>query len=103
MKQDAEKITKIFKGMDDPTRVAIVEYLTRGEQCACMLISDLNIPQSTLSHHMRILCDSGLVNGRKVGKWMYYSLSKEGFGELIDYLNELQSSEPAPGCKTCCC
>ena len=48
---------------------------------------ELNISQSTLSHHMKLLCDSGLVDYRKDGKWMHYSLSEErvkAFREMID-------------------
>ena len=49
-----------------------------GGKCACVLIEKMNIGQSALSYHMKILCDSGIVNARQEGKWTHYSLSKSG-------------------------
>lgn len=80
---------KVFKAFDDINRLQILEMLREGEKCACVLLEDLQISQSTLSHHMKILCDSGIVTGRKEGKWTYYSISKEGSrkaSELLDLL-----------------
>ena len=71
MELDEKRIPVIFKALCDENRVRILKYLMSGERCACMLLADLNIAQATLSHHMKILTDSGLVNGRKEGKWMY--------------------------------
>lgn len=84
----------ILKTFCDENRLQILDLLHGGEKCACRLLEEMDITQPTLSHHMKILCDSGVVTGRKEGKWMHYSLSKEGmmrvkeiFGELIcDYL-----------------
>lgn len=83
LREDARKI----KALADENRLAIMMSLQQKEKCACYLLEELNISQSTLSHHMRLLCDSGLVDYRKDGKWMHYSLSKEGvkaFREMID-------------------
>jgi ArsR family transcriptional regulator len=52
--------------------------LTGGEQCACVLLADMDISQPTLSHHMKILCDSGIVKSRRVGKWNYYAIDTDG-------------------------
>lgn len=82
-REDARKI----KALADENRLAILMSLHENEKCACVLLEELNISQSTLSHHMRLLCDSGLVNYRKDGKWMHYSLSDEGsdgFREMIE-------------------
>jgi ArsR family transcriptional regulator len=73
-----ENHAKVFKAMCDPNRLIIIEMLQSGEKCACKILEDLNIGQSTLSHHMKILCESGLVSSRREGKWMHYSLNKEG-------------------------
>lgn len=59
---------KVFKAFDDINRLQILEMLRESEKCACVLLEDLQISQSTLSHHMKILCDSGIVTGRKEGK-----------------------------------
>lgn len=69
---------RVFKALCDPNRLVVLELLQTGEKCACVLQEKLSINQSTLSHHMRVLCDSGLVEGRKEGKWMHYSLSQTG-------------------------
>lgn len=78
MKLDAKKTAVIFKAFCDENRIRILQLLQSGEKCACMLLEEMNITQPTLSHHMKILCDSGIVTGRKVGKWTHYSISPEG-------------------------
>lgn len=80
---------KVFKAFDDEKRLQILEILRNCEKCACVLLEDLSISQSTLSHHMKILCDSGIVHGRKEGKWMYYSIDKEGSKKAIELLKIL--------------
>lgn len=73
---------KLIKALADENRLAVLDSLKLGEKCACVLLEELNITQSTLSHHMKILCDSGLVEYRKEGKWMHYSIS-ENSNQLI--------------------
>lgn len=84
-----ERDAKIFKALCDPNRLMIIEMLQGGEKCACKILEDLNIVQSTLSHHMKILCESGLVESTRVGKWMHYSLSKPGFETATARLAEI--------------
>lgn len=79
------KLVKQLKAMGDENRLRILHMLSGGELCACRLLEDLSIGQPTLSHHMKILCDSGLVNARKEGKWMHYSISKEAMQDMADY------------------
>ncbi len=83
-----EDEAKIFKALCDPNRIMILETLQGEERCACKLLEDLEIVQSTLSHHMRILCDAGFVNARKDGKWMHYSINKAGFKMAKKFLDE---------------
>ena len=82
-----EKRARVFKAFCDANRLTILELLQRGEKCACKLLEELNIGQSTLSPHMKILCDSGIVIGRKEGKWTHYSISPEG----VEYAKMLLS------------
>jgi len=84
-----ESNAKVFKAFSDPNRLMIIEMLQSRERCACEILADLNIVQSTLSHHMKILCESGLVACRRNGKWMYYSLSKEDCEAARNLLNEI--------------
>ena len=55
---DFSKDAKIFKALCDTKRLTILDYLKSGEKCACVLIENMNIGQSALSYHMKILCDS---------------------------------------------
>lgn len=82
---EQEKTAKVFKAFCDTNRITILELLQGGEKCACRLLEELHISQATLSHHMRILCDSGIVSGRREGKWMHYSIAPEG-AEYAKYL-----------------
>lgn len=70
---------RVFKAFSDSKRVRILELLCNAEEeCACVLLDDLQISQATLSHHMKILCESGLVKCRKEWKWNYYSINDDG-------------------------
>ena len=92
MKLDPKKTAAIFKAFCDENRIKILQLLLDGEKCACKLLEALAITQPTLSHHMKILLDSGIVNGRKEGKWMHYSISKEGLEKAQEYLAFLKNN-----------
>lgn len=85
-----EKTAVIFKAFCDENRIRILQILKSGEKCACRLLEALSITQPTLSHHMKILQESGIVNGRKEGKWMYYSISETGLEKAQEYLDYLK-------------
>ena len=93
-----DEIAKIFKALCDENRVAIVKLLQSGEKCACNISDALNLSQSKLSYHMKILCESKIVECWYVGKWTYYQINKTGSEFAIDLLkgvtkiNESQSS-----------
>ena len=89
MYADTKRIAEIFKALGDENRVEILIMLSKGEKCACKLLEELEVSQPTLSHHMKILCDSKLVNARKEGRWMHYSLSQEGMNEISNYLSDV--------------
>ncbi len=94
--QEYDKNARVFKAFCDENRLMILELLQSGEKCACRLLEDLNIGQSTLSHHMKILCDSGVVISRKEGKWTHYSISEEGSEyarRLLDEVTKINSRE----------
>ena len=69
---------RVFKAFCDENRLMILEMLQGGEKCACVLLERLDITQPTLSHHMKILVESGIVTSRKEGKWTHYSISESG-------------------------
>ena len=64
----------ICKALSDTNRLEIVRMLSDGEKCGCKILDKFNITQPTLSHHMKILVNCGIVNDRKEGKWHYYCL-----------------------------
>ena len=98
--QENEKRARIFKAFCDANRLTILELLQSGEKCACKLLEELNISQSTLSHHMKILCDSGIVASRKEGTWMHYSISSDGARTAKELLTELTT---VTGGEECIC
>ena len=81
--------TRVFKAFCDENRLHILSLLRGGEKCACKLLDELHIGQSTLSHHMKILCDSGVVVGRKEGKLVYYRIDPEGSAQAVALLTQL--------------
>ena len=89
MNINEKQIADMFKAFCDENRIKILKNLAFGEKCACKLLDELNVTQPTLSHHMKILCDSGIVKGRKEGKWMHYSISAEGAEFAAEKLREL--------------
>jgi len=86
-------IAKVFKAFCDERRIEILILLSEGEKCACRLLEELNIGQSTLSHHMQILCDSGIVISRKEGKWTHYSIDPEGIKTVKELLKKVTKVE----------
>ena len=85
---------KVLKALADANRLRILELLGNGEQCACVLLGNLVLSQPTLSHHMKILCDAGLVASRKEGKWIYYTRQSEALDEIAAYLQALGHTTP---------
>lgn len=83
-------VAVICKALGDSNRLQIVQMLSDGEKCGCKLLEAFDITQPTLSHHMKILCECGLVNDRKEGKWHHYSLNcdtLQGFKKFIEALS----------------
>ena len=88
----------VFKALSEPNRLMIVDMLSLGELCACKILEELNITQPTLSHHMKILCDCGLVKVRREGKWIHYSLNPENIKKMQQLFCDITSSA-----KRCTC
>jgi len=92
---------KVFKALCDERRLKILELLRKGERCACKLLEDLDICQSSLSYHMKILVESGIVTGRQDGKWTHYSISKDGSTYAMELLAAITTVEE--GTESSCC
>ena len=93
METGFQEQAKVFKALCDPKRLAILEQLRGGEKCACVLQEPLNLTQSGLSYHMKILCDSGIVVSRQEGKWTYYRLSDSGRDKAVELLKKLTTPD----------
>ncbi|WP_195968759.1 ArsR/SmtB family transcription factor [Enterococcus faecalis] len=79
---DYELTAKVFKALGDPKRVQIVDMLSCGERCACDLLEHFDFTQPTLSHHMKVLMNAGIVQARKSGTWHNYSLNADNMKVL---------------------
>lgn len=103
MEKSYEETAGFFKALSDPNRLLIIEMLQNGELCACELLEDLQISQPTLSHHMKTLCEAGIVSCRREGKWMHYSLSSKGSKEAYRLLSIIaKAPEQCNADKGCC-
>jgi len=79
----------LIKALADETRLKIIDMLSCGELCACKILEPLSITQPTLSYHMKILTECGLVSARREGAWMHYSLCADRIAELTHYIDAL--------------
>ena len=91
-----EQRARVFKAFCDERRQRILELLQNGEQCACKLIEGTGMAQSTLSYHMKILCESGIVRGREVGKWTHYRIDPEGVTAAMELLQQITAVQEPP-------
>ena len=96
-----EEAVKVFKALADPKRLAILEQLRSGEKCACVLLEPLDLSQSGLSYHMRVLCDSGIVASRQVGKCTHYWIDPEGRAKAVALIGELTAPVTESSCRSC--
>ena len=80
---------KILKAISDPKRLRIVDMLSCGELCACIILEAFHITQPTLSHDMKVLIEAKIVNARREGKNIYYSLNREYLADFMQTLNEI--------------
>ena len=83
MNDNYETNAKILKALSDPSRLKIIDMLSCGEKCACDILESFEFTQPTLSHHMKVLMDSDLVNCRKDGLWSYYSIDNTKANKLV--------------------
>ena len=92
---DLTRCTRLFHALSDETRLAVVQLLGDGERCVCDLQSALDVAQSRLSFHLRVLKDAGLVRDRKDGRWSSYTLESDALTEAHDIVHTLASPRAA--------
>jgi ArsR family transcriptional regulator, arsenate/arsenite/antimonite-responsive transcriptional repressor len=87
-----------FKALGDPTRLAIIHQLAGADEvCVCHLVPDAGLSQPTISHHLRLLRDAGLVTSERRGTWAYYRLVPEAIAELAGALSPLAAPPVSAG------
>lgn len=92
-------IAQVFKALGDETRLKIIEILSCGELCACDILESFDITQPTLSYHMKILTESGLVKSRKEGSWIRYSNNMELISEIKMFWDRITTEQEDCICK----
>jgi len=98
-----EKASLLFHALSDPTRLELLDRLKTGEQCVCELTDVMRTGQSRLSFHLKVLKEAGLLNDRREGRWMYYSLNVEVLDDLEDFVTDLREAAKTSGSSARCC
>jgi ArsR family transcriptional regulator, arsenate/arsenite/antimonite-responsive transcriptional repressor len=97
------KAVELFHALSDETRLALLDRLKEGEQCVCELTDAMKAGQSRLSFHLKVLKEAGLIEDRREGRWMYYSLSTQAIEELEDLVESLKkAARSAVSARRCC-
>ncbi len=84
-----EEISKISKALSEPKRIEIILLTSEKEMCANDILEKFDITQPTLSHHLKQLTDSNIINVRKKGKMSYYSMNRETLNEYLDFFKKI--------------
>lgn len=95
-----EKMAKVFKALSDPKRVKIVDMLSCGDMCACLLLKCFEITQPTLAHDMKVLSEAGIVTSRREGKKTFYSLNRKNLQAMNIRLQKLLDPDPCGNAET---
>ena len=101
MKHSYAEYVPSFKALSDETRLKIMDMLSCGEMCACDILEEFRISQSTLSYHMKILYESGLINAVRDGAWMKYTLNKKKNDAVLAFITDITSPKEDCICKKC--
>jgi ArsR family transcriptional regulator len=86
---DVRPLTRLFRALGDETRLRIVALLSHGELCVCHLEAALDLNQSTASRHLGILKAAGIVDSRRNGTWVYYSIIEQEHATVAKALDVL--------------
>jgi len=89
--EEAVGQARLLKALADPTRLRILSLLSRheGEVCVFEIVESFTLEQPTISHHLRILRDAGLVDCRKKGLWAYYYVRRDALKRAQEVISEL--------------
>jgi ArsR family transcriptional regulator, arsenate/arsenite/antimonite-responsive transcriptional repressor len=100
---DTARAAALFHALADETRLQVLGMLFQGERCVCEMTAALDMAQSKLSWHLKTLSDAGIITGRRVGRWNYYSLNPETLSETQSLLEGIETmARRAPTGSGCC-
>lgn len=102
MQKNYKEMEKIFKAFCDEKRLQVLAQLQEGEKCLCNLLENIDLCQSSLSYHMKILVESGIVSSRQEGKWTHFKINTEGSNLAIDLLKEITEVNEVTKEGKCC-
>ncbi|AFZ51022.1 ArsR/SmtB family transcription factor [Dactylococcopsis salina] len=100
-KVDLKLITAGFQALSEPLRLQVLELLQEQELCVCDLRDRVDVSQSKLSFHLKILREAQLVRSRQKGRWVYYSLNPSQLAILEQYLNQLRENASMRSASNC--
>ncbi len=100
---DTVRVAQWFHALSDTTRLAILEFLSFRARCVSELQQILDVPQSSVSFHLRVLKEAGLICEQRDGAWAYYSLKRETLDYVIAVIQRLMPGKHAGTCALSCC
>jgi len=96
------KHAEFFKALGDENRLKIVQMLAKKDMCVCEIMDELAVSQPAVSHHLKALKQVGIVEDRREGKWIFYSLSESNINQYLNFLEQLLQSADQPKKPTDC-
>ncbi len=102
MVKNSARAAELFHALAEQTRLEILDELKEGECCVCELTDTLQAGQSRLSFHLKVLKEAGLIQDRRDGRWMYYSVNAEAFNELDELVDSFKQARKARRATGCC-
>jgi len=94
---DRDRAVALFHALSDATRLAALDMLREGERCVCELQDELDVAQSRLSFHLKVLKDAGLVQDRREGRWSYYTIVADALEEANELVRQFLPKSPTAG------
>jgi ArsR family transcriptional regulator, arsenate/arsenite/antimonite-responsive transcriptional repressor len=103
VRTDYARAAQLFHALSDEIRLEVIDLLRDGERCVCELTDALDIAQPRLSWHLRALKEAGILNDRREGRWVYYSLARDTFEEAESVLSVLKPTARRLPTRSSCC
>ena len=100
---DMVGVAQRFHALSDTMRLGMLEFLSQRERCVSELQQLLDVPQSSVSFHLKVLRESGLIRERRDDRWKYYGLNGETLDDLVAFIQVVMPGKHAGTCPLACC